>query len=195
MISGSGNQRMKEKKVIAHMSIPAKDPKATALFFAAVIDGQAFEFPVVPGAWIAVAKDNSGLAIEVYPRTMAHHPGTGVFNPSLMPDGPRAMPWEDQIFPEQEQTGPTGFHLAIATKIPQEQVIALAKAAGWRALSCERAGVFGVIEVWLDNLVLVELLTPNEVERYRQFMNPVGCRAMFGEGIDPNAIAVAAVRD
>ncbi len=56
--------------------------------FAALIGGVAFEFPVVPGAWIAVAEDRTGLAIEVYPETMAHHPGTGEVDHDAKPEGP-----------------------------------------------------------------------------------------------------------
>lgn len=62
--------------MIAHISVPSRTPRETALFFAAVIDGLVFDFPVVPGASIAVARDGSGLAVEVYPKRMAHHPGT-----------------------------------------------------------------------------------------------------------------------
>lgn len=101
--------------MIAHVSVPSKDPRRTALFFAAVIDGLAYEFPVVPGAWIAVARDRSGRAIEVYPDTMAHHPGAGEPDPSMTPDGPRTMPWEDQIFPDGRQVRPTAFHVALST--------------------------------------------------------------------------------
>jgi hypothetical protein len=39
--------------MIAHVSIPSKSPRDTSLFFATLIGGVAFEFPVVPGAWIA----------------------------------------------------------------------------------------------------------------------------------------------
>lgn len=171
--------------MIAHISVPARQPRNTALFFAAVIDGEAFEFPVVPGAWIAVARDRSGLAVEVYPNAMAHHPGVGAVDPALITSEPRTMPWEDQIFPEEPQTRPTGFHAAITTTLTQAQVLELARAAGWKGIACERAGVFGVVEVWVDNLVLVEVLIPREVERYKAFMNLEGCASMFGKGTAP----------
>lgn len=61
--------------MIAHFSIPSRTPRETAEFFATVIDGVVFDFPPVPGAAIAVANDRSGLAVEVYPEDMAHHPG------------------------------------------------------------------------------------------------------------------------
>jgi len=171
--------------MIAHVSVPARNPKNTALLLSALIDGQAFPFPVVEGAWIAVAEDGSGLAIEVYPQAMAHHPGKGDPDPAIVPAGPQTLPWEDQIHPDGDQLRPSAFHLALATKLPDEAVIKLAKDAGLRAVPCDRAGVFRLVEVWLDNQVLVEVLNPVETERYRAFMNPAGCAAMFGEGIRP----------
>lgn len=175
--------------MIAHFSIPSKNPKTTALFFAAVIDGLVFEFPVVAGAWIAVANDQSGMAVEVYPLDMAHHPGTGEVNPAIQPAGPAALPWEDQIYPEAEQTRPTGFHAALTTKLPEAEVIARAQAKGWRALACERGGVFGLVEVWVDNNFLVEVLTSANTARYRAFMTPERCSGMFGAGLAPDSLA------
>jgi len=180
--------------MIAHVSVPAKDPQRTALFFAAVIDGIAFPLPVVPGAWIAVAKDRSGLAVEVYPDTMAHHPGQGEVEPARAAGSPQTMPWEDQIHPDGQQLRPSVFHAAIATALPGDEVLSLARQAGWRALKCERAGVFGVVEVWLENAVLVEVLDAREIARYRQFMHPEGCAAMFGAGIAPQVRAAGPSR-
>lgn len=171
--------------MIAHFSIPSKTPRETALFFAAVIDGVVFDFPIVAGASIAVANDGSGLAVEVYPEEMAHHPGSGDFDPSVRAEGPAVMPWEDQIFAERSERRASGFHIAMATRRPAEEILARAKALGWRALACERAGVFGVIEVWVDGRHLVEVLIPKETARYQAFMNPAGCRAMFGESVSP----------
>lgn len=175
--------------MIAHFSIPSKTPKETALFFASLIDGVVFDFPVVPGASVAVSKDGSGVAVEVYPIDMAHHPGTGAVDNSIVPEGPMAMPWEDQIFAEPGNgSGSSGFHLAMSTQISEDEVIKRAEDMGWRAISCERGGVFGLVEVWVDNAFLVEVLVPREVERYRAFMNPEGCAAMFGQPVSPKPI-------
>lgn len=171
--------------MIAHVSIPARDPRQTALLLASLIDGEAFNFPVVPGAWIAVAGDGSGLAVEVYPETMAHHPGVGDPDPELAPNGPQTMPWEDQIFSDGPQIRASAFHFALASPLAEEEILKLAHGAGLRALKCERGGVFGVVEVWLENAILLEVLTAQEVRRYKGFMNPAACAAMFGEGLRP----------
>ncbi|MGE0829385.1 MAG: hypothetical protein AB7O04_08550 [Hyphomonadaceae bacterium] len=174
--------------MIAHVSIPARNPEQTALLLATLIDGEAFAFPVVPGAWIAVARDGSGLAVEVYPDGMAHHPGAGDVDPTLAVEGPQAMPWEDQIFLDGPQIRPSAFHFALASPLADEDILRAAHAAGLRALKCERGGVFGVVEVWLENSILVEVLSAREFGRYRDFMNPTACAAMFGEGKRPSAL-------
>lgn len=171
--------------MIAHMSIPSENPKQAALFFAAIIDGLAFNFPVVEGAYISVAKDGSGTAIEVYPPSMAHHPGKGELDPAVKPAGPATMPWEDQILSRPDDRRASSFHLAIETRLSAAEVISRAQALGWRAIACERAGIFGVIEVWVDNVYLVEVLVPAEAARYRSFMNTTGCANFFGPGMAP----------
>jgi hypothetical protein len=167
--------------MLAHISFPAKNSHDTAKFFAAIIDGQAFDFPVVEGAAIAVAKDGSGTAIEVYPQPMMHHPGEGKVDPNYIANSPQTMPWETQIYAEANYGGPSTFHLALTTQLNESEVIALAEAHGWRYLACERAGVFGVIEVWVDNTYLVEVLTTEQAARYKAFMTVEGCAAMFGK--------------
>jgi len=178
--------------MIAHVSIPSRTPKATALLLAALIDGEAFPFPVVADAWIAIARDGSGTAVEVYPETMAHHPGQGEIDPSIVPNGPHAMPWEDQIYPDGTQLRPNAFHFAMSTRLDRAQVLALAREAGLRAIACERGGVFEVIELWFDDANLLEVLTEPETARYRAFMNPSAAAAMFGPGESPQRMATAA---
>lgn len=166
--------------MIAHVSVPARRPKETAELFASLIDGDAFSFPVVPGAWIAVARDGSGLAVEVYPEMMAHHPGVGGVDPARTNEGPQTQPWEDQIFEDGPQIRPSAFHFALASPLSDDEILTIARRAGLRALKCERGGAFGLIEVWLENALLVEVLSAREFERYRAFMNPASCAAMFG---------------
>ncbi len=171
--------------MIAHVSVPARDPRATALLLGALIDGEVFPFPPVPGAFLAVARDDSGTAIEVYPPRLAHHPGRGTADPKFVPTVPRPMPWEDQIHDAGDQVRPSAFHVAITTKLSAEQVEGLADGAGVRHVRCDRGGVFRLIEVWLDGTHLVEVLTTEEAERYRRVMTPTAIARMFGPGLAP----------
>lgn len=174
--------------MIAHFSIPSRTPREAAMFFAAVIDGTVFDFPVVPGASIAVANDNSGLAVEVYPADFAHHPGTGTADPNFRPEGPMPLPWEDQIFAENGDPTHSGLHIAMSSNLSEQEIITRATALGWRTVVCDRAGVFGLVEVWIDNKFLVEVLVQRELERYQAFLTPDGCAQMFGPGALPEPI-------
>ena len=156
--------------MIAHVSLPSRHPQATATVLARLIDGTVFPFPVVEGAWIAIANDGSGTAFEVYPPTMAHHPGQGEAD-------------DDQIHPDGEQLRPHAFHVALSSPLDDAAILAIARDAGLRAVPCERGGVFGLIEVWLDEYTLIEVLSPRETARYAAFMNPQTAAGMFGPGI------------
>jgi len=169
--------------MIAHFSVTSRDPRATALVIGQLIDGAVFPFPVVPGSFVAVARDGSGLAVEVMPERMAHHPGQGEVDPAVAPAGPVPMPWEDQIRPEGPALAPSGFHAALVSRLGEAEVLELARRAGWRAIACDRGGVFRVVEVWIENVFLIEVLTAAEAERYRAFMSPAGCSAMFGAAL------------
>lgn len=63
------------------------------------------------------------------------------------------------------------------------------RARGRRALELDRAGFFGVVEVWLDNTLLLEVLSRPEVERYQRFMNLDGAAQFFGPGLEPAPVA------
>jgi hypothetical protein len=69
--------------------------------------------------------------------------------------------------------------------LSESQVMERARAAGFRAVRCDRAGVFALVEVWIDNLFLVEVLSGRETQRYTDFMNPAAVSRMFGPGLRP----------
>ncbi len=169
--------------MIAHVSIPAKDPKQTSLLLAALMKGEAFPFPVVPGAWIAIANDGLGTAVEVYPNGMAHHAGEGEPDAAMQPSGPATLPWEDQIYPDGEQLRPSAFHFAMTSPLGEAEVMELGRSAGLRTVRCERGGVFALVEIWLDDTLLVEVLTEGEPGRYAAFMNSEAVARMFGPGV------------
>ena len=67
----------------------------------------------------------------------------------------------------------------------QAEVLALAAEEGWLAKYRNRGGVFGVIEVWLENRLLIEVLTPEMQAEYRNAMTPVGLRAALAADAPP----------
>lgn len=164
--------------MIAHFSLPARDPKGVAELFARLISGVAMPFPVVPGAWVAIARDGSGCGVEVLPEASAHHPGTGP-STSMAAQGPQVMPWEVQIRQDGSAQSASGVHVALSSALSAEEIMDLVRPYGWRAVTCDRGGVFDLVEVWIENRFLVEVLPPRGLERYLAFYNPETAGRMF----------------
>jgi len=152
--------------MIHHLSLAARDPQRVATAIAAIWRGQALPFPpVASGSWVAMAGDARSTTIEVYP-----------FGSELRPtDGPADA---------RAETNPaapafTATHAAIASPLTEAEVFALAARQGWLAKYCKRAGKFGVIEFWLEDRVLIEVLTAEMQAEYVGFVTPENFRAAF----------------
>jgi hypothetical protein len=143
--------------MIFHASISAAQPEHVANVIAEIWKGEAFRFPPWPGAFVAMAGDERGSTIEVYPLGHTITPGEG----------------EEQAQPKIDPSpNPyTPFHLAIATERTPDEIIALAQREGWRAVRCSRGGFFDVIEFWIENRLLVEVLTTEMQQDYRSRVN------------------------
>ena len=71
---------------------------------------------------------------------------------------PTTVP-EPQFRHDPRASGHTATHAAISVDLEVDEVLAIAAREGWRALVLPRGG-FEVIEFWIDNTVMIELLTP-----------------------------------
>jgi hypothetical protein len=142
--------------MLFHVSIAAQDPQHVAEVVAELWGGEAFPFPpVAPGSWIAVAGDERGTSMEVYPVDVVLRESEGDA------DG------------YGESTGVVAFtatHAAIATALDREAVLAIAAREGWPAKYRKRGGFFGVIEMWIEGRQMVEVLTPEMQREYLGFM-------------------------
>jgi hypothetical protein len=90
-------------------------------------------------------------------------------------------PFNTQLIPGSENNGfqprqnpdsstYTATHAAISVPVSEKQIGAIAAREGWRM---KRRGVFfDVIEFWLENRVLIELLPPALAPNYLAFMEP-----------------------
>jgi hypothetical protein len=56
-------------------------------------------------------------------------------------------------------------HAAISINRSREEIFRVAEESGWRALELPRGG-FNVIEFWIENSVMIELLTPDMANDY-----------------------------
>ena len=141
--------------MLFHASFPSHDPARAAEAVARLWGGRAFPFPVFEGSYIAMEGDKFGTAIE------------------FLPAGAVMVPGEDEVEVTPQRRAGTETHLAISTRLAEKEVHALAKEYGWQARTCWRGeDLFRVIELWIDNAYLVEVLTPEMQKEYLAFMKP-----------------------
>lgn len=148
--------------MIFHASIPADDPRHVAGVLAEIFGGEALPFPPWPGAFVALAGDARNTTIEVYPRDAVLQPGEG----------------EEMCQPgkDTEARRYSCIHLAVATALSVEQVLAIGAREGWRALRLNRGGLFDVIEFWVENSLMIEVMTAEMQAQYLARPNIPGWR-------------------
>ena len=143
--------------MIHHLSIAARDPKHVAGVLAELMGGASVPFPPNPGSFFALQLDDHGSGVEVYPAGTELRPGgTDGGGFEKRPDGGRGY-------------GPTHFALSVATDA--DTVEKTAAREGWQCFRCNR-GPFRVIEVWVENETMVEILQPEYAAEYLAFTRP-----------------------
>jgi hypothetical protein len=137
--------------MLFHISIAARQPKQAARLVAELWRGRAYPFPpVAEGSWIAMAGDERGSAIEVYPLGTELHESEGE-------EPVRALAGR------VARNGPV--HVAIATELGVDEVKRIAGRFGAPAKVCSR-GPFHVVEVWVEGCFMIEVLTPQMQAEY-----------------------------
>lgn len=137
--------------MLFHISIAAERPEPAARLVAELWGGRAYPFPpVADGSWIAMAGDEMGSAIEVYPLGTELHEGDGESPVRVVPGRP-------------SRNGPV--HVAIATHLDTNEVRQVAERFGAPAKLCSR-GPFQVIELWVEGCFMIEVLTPQMQAAY-----------------------------
>jgi hypothetical protein len=150
--------------MLYHASIPANDTRRVAAVIAELWQGYCAPFPAFPGSYIAMAGDERGTEIEVCPYHQENVIGAN----------------EVEITYNEQATGHSATHIAIATPLKQEQVLEIAAREGWSARRCNRGGMFHVIEFWVENNILIEVLTPEMQREYGASVTPVNWERVFG---------------
>ncbi len=143
--------------MIHHLSIAVRQPGHVASVLAELIGGASVAFPPNPGSYWALQRDPHGTGIEIYPA-----------DTTLEPDGERGVAFAKQ---PQTQSGYVGYHCAISVPTGKEQIAAIAEREGWQCYECMRGG-FHVMEVWIENQILIEVLPPEFAAEYLEVTHP-----------------------
>ncbi len=146
---------------IHHYSIPVQDTRHVADVLCELFQGTITPFGPHQNSWIVWLGDEHGSAIELFPTGTEMTPDAG--------DG------QANFHRNPAASGFTATHAAISINRSRAEIHAAASDNGWRALELSR-GSFNVIEFWIENRVLIELLTPDMARDYlaatKKFVQP-----------------------
>jgi hypothetical protein len=154
--------------MIIHASVPADDTAQVARVISELWRCEYFPF-LFPEHFVVVVGDERGTQIEVGPRGKQIVPAEATMS---FQSNPSPSPYSE-------------VHLNIATPLTVDEVLAIAKREGWTARVCDRGGVFKVIEFFLENKFMLEVMTDHELQRYRSAMKPENMR-MIAKKVPPN---------
>ena len=135
--------------MILHASVAADEPRAAAETLAILLGGTALPLGPGEGTWSAVGPEPVGSLISVLKRGSAFYPA---------PDHVETR--------QAEPVRHSAFHMLLDTPLSEAEVMRLAEERGCHALRA-RHGAFDVIEFWIDDCLLIELVTPELGQAYR----------------------------
>jgi hypothetical protein len=147
--------------MIHHVSIPAHDPKHVAEVLAELMCGKAGPFGPLEGAFMAMSGGANGSMIEVYPEhatlDIPENDDQVVFGENRAP--PHTWP----------------FHVLLSVPRDREEIERIGARENWRAKTFGRGmqghkPFFHVIEFWLENCLMIEVVSPPMAREYEDFL-------------------------
>jgi hypothetical protein len=159
--------------MIHHVSIPARDPRHVAEVLAELMCGRCHPFGPLEGAFMAASGDEHGSMIEVYPERATLE----------IPNDEKQVVFGDQPAPRAWP-----FHLLLSVPRKRDEIERIGAREGWRTKFLGRGipgqkPFFHVIEFWLENRLMVEVVSPQMAEEYVSCLKNADMSA-----IDPAAI-------
>jgi len=158
--------------MINHISIAVNDPLRVANVLAEIWDGMVFPFPPAPNSFFVLANDGRGTAVEITPTGTILIPGEGLPDENDLTSSTHDN--EARFVHDDNAPKYVATHLNINTRKSIEEIREIAKREGWRVLVCNRGeGMFQLLEVWVENTFLLEVMTPEQTARYVEITDPV----------------------
>lgn len=155
--------------MIHHVSIPARDPRHVAEVLAELMGGQCHPFGPLEGAYIAASGDTHGSMIEVYPERVTL---------DIPPNDDQVVFGENAVSPRSWP-----FHVLLSVSHEREEIERIGAREGWRAKTFGRGmqgqkPFFHVVEFWLENRLMIEVVSPAMARVYEDFMQNAPLPAM-----------------
>ena len=144
-------------RMLHHASFNAHEPEKVARVLAEILEAPAVRAPAPPfpvDSWLVCFGDDHGSLIEVMPWGAVREPTGGVGH-----DG--------------DMRRHSGSHLLVRTPRSPEDVLAIAAREKWQA-EPGSAGLFQFTKVWIENIFLLEIMTPEQASAYAATFNAEG---------------------
>ncbi len=152
--------------MIHHISIAAYEPFHVAQVLAELLQGQAAPFPDHEDCFVALSLDAYGTLIVVLPRDLEMKPGL------------ENEPVQWNINPDFSTY--SAAHAAISVPLSETEIRVISEREGWRMVRCDRGeDFFPVLELWIENHQLIELLPPDFATKYLDFMQPQNLKQLM----------------
>ena len=167
--------------MINHISIGVHNPEKVANVIAELWNGMVVPFPPCPNSFMVFANDGKGSGVEITPINTILIPGEGLppeenFDVNVKTEEYEAKFVQSDVSPHYVAT-----HLNINTHLSEEQVKEIGKREGWRVLTCNRGeGLFQLIELWVEDRFMLEVMTPEQTARYIEVTQPEFFAEMLG---------------
>lgn len=143
--------------MLLHASIAAHQPSNVSAVLAQLLGGHLTSCHFLAGGYMVYGASGD-LLVEVYPRSKVMIPGQGQQQPSEFADTEIEMDF-------------TATHLALTTQLSRQAIESIAAEHDWRCLYTRRANRFNVIELWLENRQLVELILTEDLAEAKQALS------------------------
>ena len=179
--------------MINHISIGVGNTENVANVLARLWGGYAMPFPAAPNSWMVFADDGIGTAVEVTPSNTILVPGEGLPDELDFDINVNTEDFESKFVLADFSPQYVATHLNINSKLDIEEVKALAEWEGWRCFVANRAGgLFQLIEFWIENRFMVEVMTPEMTRRYVELVQPQRWADLLGISLpERGSVAVA----
>jgi hypothetical protein len=160
-LTASRTNWQRQGAMIHHVSIPAREPRHVAEVLAELMGGKCHPFGPLDGAFMATSGDEHGTMIEVYPeRATLDIPAS-----------------DDQVVFGENKAPPNTwpFHVLLSVPLEPDEIERIGSREGWRAKTFGRGmqgqkPFFHVIEFWLENRLMIEVVSPAMAREYEDFL-------------------------
>jgi hypothetical protein len=175
--------------MINHISIAVQEPKKVANVLAEIWDGAVYPFPPAPGSFFVVANDRKGTAVEITPAGTVIVPGEGLPDENDLEAATEEF--EGRFVKSDLVPRYVATHLNINTRKSIEEIRAIGKREGWRVMVANRGeGLFQLIELWVENTFMLEVMTPAQTERYIEITSPEFMERAFAGAFDAHLAVI-----